>query len=264
MKAKKDTDYTYTSFLQTFSHKNNAADEAYILQILSQFRQLSKLSIVLPNTPAQFVIDYGKRQYIYFSNSLGNHRPVQILEGGLEFMISLMPAASFKTYNEQIFPAILEFLSRIAPENYADYIVSFNHKIIDSHKNEIDIYQRCTYITSSKTGLPAYCIGMILDISHFKNDDTITLSFEKKNNKTGIITLIEKKCFSLSTEEIIFTPQEKNILQYMADGLSGKMIANKLAISTNTLNNHRTNMMRKTGTKNVAQLIAYAFQNKLA
>ncbi|QEC74380.1 helix-turn-helix transcriptional regulator [Arachidicoccus ginsenosidivorans] len=49
----------------------------------------------------------------------------------------------------------------------------------------------------------------------------------------------------------------------MADGLSSKQIAGNLHISENTIANHRKNMLRKTSTGNVAQLIAYACKSSI-
>jgi len=49
----------------------------------------------------------------------------------------------------------------------------------------------------------------------------------------------------------------------MADGLSSKQIAGKLRISQNTVMNHRKNIMKKTNTKNAAELIKHAIINKI-
>jgi DNA-binding CsgD family transcriptional regulator len=51
------------------------------------------------------------------------------------------------------------------------------------------------------------------------------------------------------------TEREKQILAHIADGLSSKQIADKLAISINTVGNHRKNMLLKMGAKNTAELI---------
>jgi DNA-binding CsgD family transcriptional regulator len=44
---------------------------------------------------------------------------------------------------------------------------------------------------------------------------------------------------------------------------SSKMIAAKLHIAENTVANHRKNIMRKTNTENVAQLIAFLVRNRI-
>jgi len=54
------------------------------------------------------------------------------------------------------------------------------------------------------------------------------------------------------------TKREREIIRLIAKGLSSKEIADKLFLSTRTVDTHRTNIAKKTKTKNVAQLINYA------
>jgi DNA-binding NarL/FixJ family response regulator len=56
------------------------------------------------------------------------------------------------------------------------------------------------------------------------------------------------------------TPRERTVLRYIAEGLSSKEIAAKLGVSINTVVNHRSNLMKKTGLHRVAQLSLYAAQ----
>jgi DNA-binding CsgD family transcriptional regulator len=244
-------------------NKKDVADEDYIQQLLWQYKQLSVLSIALPNAPIIFAIDYSKRKYLFFSNSLGSYPVQDILDGGLDFTIPLMPNDFYNTYNEKVFSAVLSFFKLIPQAEHVDYIVSCNHRIKNSNNKNIDFLQRSTYITSKETGLPLYCVGMALDISHFKNDNAIFLSFEKTNKETGVSTLVETKSFYPCQEEGLLTEQEKTILLYLADGLTTKMIADKLNISYNTIRNHCTNMLRKTNSKNTVELIMFSVRNKI-
>ncbi len=261
MLIKSDVNFTYSGYLQKLHYANDVIDKEQIQQILLQFKRLSTLSVKLPNSPVFFAIDYNKRQYVFFSNSLGNYRTEQIIEGGLDFMLPLMDKDFFKTYNEKVFPYTLSFLNSIPQSEHSDYVISCNHKIKNTNKEDIDFYQRHTYITSEETGLPTHCIGMALEIGHFKSDAKIILSFEKTNKQTGFTSLIDKKYFFPHKEDSFFTKQERIILQYMTDGLNSKMIAMKLNLSHKTVNSHRENMLRKTNTNNVAQLISFAFRN---
>ena len=57
--------------------------------------------------------------------------------------------------------------------------------------------------------------------------------------------------------------REKEILQYVAQGLSTKVIAKKLNISTRTVEAHRMKIMKKVKASNSAELIKKAIQHKL-
>lgn len=60
---------------------------------------------------------------------------------------------------------------------------------------------------------------------------------------------------------ITLTKREKDILLLMADGLSSKEIAIRLFISINTIETHRKNMFFKTGLRNMAHLVKWAYDN---
>ncbi len=54
------------------------------------------------------------------------------------------------------------------------------------------------------------------------------------------------------------TPREQEILRVLAEGLSVKEIADKLFISPKTVENHRTNIMKKLGLNSSIELARYA------
>lgn len=57
------------------------------------------------------------------------------------------------------------------------------------------------------------------------------------------------------------TEREREVLQMIAEGNSTKEIAQRLGLSVKTVDNHRTNMMRKLDLHNVASITRYAMQN---
>lgn len=59
------------------------------------------------------------------------------------------------------------------------------------------------------------------------------------------------------------TKREVEIVTEVAKGLTNQEIADNLCISLRTVTTHRANINLKIGTKNTAQLIAYAIQNNL-
>ena len=65
----------------------------------------------------------------------------------------------------------------------------------------------------------------------------------------------------LSPQAGILTKKEKELLYWIADGLSTKQISWKVQSSKNTIAQHRKNMLRNTNSKNVAELIRYAITN---
>lgn len=59
------------------------------------------------------------------------------------------------------------------------------------------------------------------------------------------------------------TKREKEVLTYIAEGLTNLQIAEKLFISIDTVDSHRKNLHTKLNVKNTAMLIRFAVENKL-
>ena len=68
---------------------------------------------------------------------------------------------------------------------------------------------------------------------------------------------------SLSCDGFQVTNREIDIIQGIAEGLTNKLIAVKLNLSTHTVNTHRKNIMAKLGVKNTAGIVMFAVKNKL-
>lgn len=63
------------------------------------------------------------------------------------------------------------------------------------------------------------------------------------------------------TSEI--SKREIEVLQLVCQQLTADEIGKKLFISVKTVNGHRTNLLHKTGSRNVTGLVLYAFKNNI-
>jgi DNA-binding NarL/FixJ family response regulator len=61
----------------------------------------------------------------------------------------------------------------------------------------------------------------------------------------------------------VLTKREKEILEFIAEGLTNQEIATKLFLNTTTVDSHRKNMLTKFNVKNTAALIKIAVSNQL-
>jgi two-component system response regulator NreC len=66
----------------------------------------------------------------------------------------------------------------------------------------------------------------------------------------------------LNDKDLPLTKREKEILFYIADGLSNAQIAEKLFISPRTVDTHRTNIMQKLNIHDAANLVRFAIGKK--
>ena len=72
------------------------------------------------------------------------------------------------------------------------------------------------------------------------------------------IYLSKKKTKQITHE---FTEQEKHIIEYCMEGLSGKLIADRLNISMRTVDCHKSNIFRKLGINSTIEMVKYAIKN---
>ena len=54
------------------------------------------------------------------------------------------------------------------------------------------------------------------------------------------------------------TPREQEVMRHLAEGDSVRTVAEKLFISPKTVENHRSNLMKKLGLRSTVELVRYA------
>jgi len=67
----------------------------------------------------------------------------------------------------------------------------------------------------------------------------------------------------LNSNQISISKREKEVLLLICQGYSNNEIAEKLFISHKTVDNHRTNLITKTQTRNSAHLVMFAIKNNI-
>jgi DNA-binding NarL/FixJ family response regulator len=68
---------------------------------------------------------------------------------------------------------------------------------------------------------------------------------------------------SVKNDHISLSQREKEVMQLICQGFTSTEIAEKLHLSPKTVDNHRTNLLSKTDTKNSAHLVMFAIKNHL-
>jgi DNA-binding NarL/FixJ family response regulator len=68
---------------------------------------------------------------------------------------------------------------------------------------------------------------------------------------------------SLEEEDVRLTRRELEVLDLVAKGFSNQEIADKLFISRRTVDGHKANLIQKTGSKNIVDLLVYAIKKGL-
>ncbi len=66
-----------------------------------------------------------------------------------------------------------------------------------------------------------------------------------------------------SKSNVVLTRREVEVLALISEGLTNQEIADKIFVSTSTVDSHRKNLLSKLQAKNTAALVNYAMKNKI-
>ncbi len=81
---------------------------------------------------------------------------------------------------------------------------------------------------------------------------------------SGEVGMALKEYEKSSVNELpLLTPREKEVLVLIAEGFTNPQIAEKIFLSSFTVDSHRKNILAKLGAKNTASLVRLAVENKL-
>lgn len=256
---------TYEEFLSSAKHDSGATLREETETIVEHFRPKQFMSRFAGTT---FLLDYSTKKYLYVEDTCLNvlgYRHQWFLENGLKEYLSYWHPDDYDVLNKKVIPDCLNFVKDISPENYSQYIISYNYRFKNPKGKYITVLQRWSYIPGSIEGVPAGMIGAAFDISHYKTDLSIVHTIEKEISTPygPVDELVFKKVHPVYEDQKkrALSKKEIEILKLLAEGLSSKQIADKMSLSINTVNNHRKNMLVKIDCKTSSELTSFAIRH---
>lgn len=161
---------------------------------------------------------------------------------------------------EKIFPDILSLVSRLPETELESYRFTFNHRYFRSDGSISQFLLEGTLVASDK-GIPPFLnVKVFSEIGEIKTDENMILTIFKYASGHGY-----KKIFTKNYRKeckTVLSQRELEIIMLFFEGLSSKMIADKLNLSVHTVKNHKRNSMDKTLTHNIAELIHLCLLNQ--
>ena len=113
-------------------------------------------------------------------------------------------------------------------------------------------------LKDSDPGEVEKAIRRVMTDGVYLNDFVSRAMLRKMTNKTTTV-----KQSMLYNSKILLSEREKEVLKLICEGLSTLEISDKIFLSPRTVEGHRLRILEKTGTKNTAGMVAYAFKNEL-
>ena len=75
------------------------------------------------------------------------------------------------------------------------------------------------------------------------------------------IDVSDLELVDFTCDPVVLTEREIEVLTYISEGLTNVQIAEKLFLSSHTVNTHRKNIMQKLGVNNTASMVMYAVKS---
>lgn len=144
----------------------------------------------------------------------------------------------------------ITFVKTLPEECRQDYYLQHVLRMRDANDQYVYVTHRIYYLRYDNSGnvLLALCLYTIATPEQHQVGIINSLTGEKvKETSTEIATLLSER--------------EKVVLKMIGEGKASKEIANKLCISTHTVNGHRQNILKKIGASNSTE--AYNVARKL-
>jgi len=251
--------------------KKRPGDSAFpATNALEEFRnEVNSLSgLPLGILPAFYILNYETKQYEFVSKDFQcypKHKAEELLEGGMEKFLSFYQKDDFELYSNQIFSKNLEIILNTPPEEKEQLLFFNTYRILNGDNSISHVLQKNRIIADPKTRLPCYAYGSITDLTHQKLfNGEIHHRIEKTDNQNpNKKTILLSENYKIYDQDKKLTSQEKRVLELLIKGLTTKEIAYKLFISYHTVNTHRKNLLKKTNSKNVIQLITNVLNSNL-
>lgn len=228
---------------------------------LNSYRFIQPL--FMQSIPFIYIVDYRNGLFKHMSENFGGYRAASFLEEGINHSLDIYHPKHLSLFNKEIFPDRLAILEGIDPKEFKNHIFSFNLTIRNRNGQYEHFMQRSCFLPDAE-GNPVLNMGMLFSVDHLNCDSPIVQTVIRINpNDPAEHTVIHKKTYHFPEENKLFSKREVEILQWIAEGHTSKMIAEKLFLSEHTVIAHKKNMQRKAGVSNAAALIYYAIKKNV-
>lgn len=216
-------------------------------------------SLLNLSSTALFVADFTKARYVFVSENvkavMGYERSF-FLDNEISVFQSLFKPEEVRAMDE-LTAQQTRILQLLPPDEVK------NHKFVSTyHLRQPDgsyrfMMQHYLFIETAPGNIPLVMLGSVTDITHLNIHQTLQFSCFRFVDDKGWQPVAQLMKVVDSTLKDSLNKREHEVLHHIQQGLSTKMIADKLGISFHTVQTHRKNLLKKTGAANAAQLAGF-------
>jgi DNA-binding CsgD family transcriptional regulator len=208
-----------------------------------------------------YMHDYRSNKYLYISPSFCNYLGIDYniaLNDGFDSVSSHIHPDDLLILEKILFKKITNFLAALPESDHEDpnYRFSYNFRIGKKDGTYISMSIVSKILGFNKKGKILIDFGMISPVNHILQTDKIILNISKSMNDLDYVTLCHEEYNPEASTDLNLTDRELEIIQLLKKGMDSKAMADQLCLSQHTVRNHRRNILRKTNTNKVTELLS--------
>jgi DNA-binding CsgD family transcriptional regulator len=255
----KNYSINYNTIIKQKTVSNTPANIGRLSAFRDEVKRLSAFPLGI--LPTFYLLDYQTKEYEFITKEFqcySKHNVEELVEGGIEKFLSIYQKDDLELYSEQIFTKNVEAIRNATPEEREQLLFTNSYRVYNNDKTISHILQKNKIITDPITGLPIYAYGCIYNLNNYNAfSRELFHQIEKiDDSNSGQKTILLSKSYMVYEEDRKLTSQEYRIIEFLLKGLTTKEIAQKLFISTHTIDTHRAHILKKTNCTNTVELIS--------
>ena len=152
-----------------------------------------------------------------------------------------------------------EFLLQLHIEKLMRYKLRYDFRVRKKNGNYMRVLLHVVVMGHDEEGGLIRTLGVHTDITHLKREGNLVMSLIGMDGEPSYLNIDVENSYIESNE--ILTKREKEVLFLLIDGKLSKEIGDILGVSKQTIDKHRSNMLKKNNLSNTAELIGKAISD---
>lgn len=154
--------------------------------------------------------------------------------------------------------AAVRFFSELPADLFYKYKFAYDYRLKTKNQEYKRLQQQIIPVYYFPTG-GVRTLGVFTDLTHFRITGIPKLSFIGMEGAPSYYNVHLRDGFHKIQN--IFTKREQEILKYIVQGKNSEEIANLLCRSKHTIQNHRKNILQKSGCTNLQELLVKSIRD---
>ena len=212
-----------------------------------------------------YLFDFTKFEFIYVHPSIEPILGLSQEEANFENISQLLHPDDLLHVEQCEKMAAYFLFNYLNPNEIENYKVSYCYRLRNQKGGyKLILHQAIGHTQDENKGL-IIVLGVHTDVSHLMNSNNRKMSFSHIRNGPSFLGIDPsvQELKQISNSNYSLTNREKQVLNYLSEGDTVKMISTKLVLSEHTIRTHRNNIRKKMGCQNTTQMVANAIREGL-